>query len=322
MSNNIPAGSSVTRSDVARENVDDMFNPSRETRVLLAIANDEVAEAAIRVTAALAESRHVAPTILQVVDPAPYAAPPMVPTIIEMAEALIGSSASEARREAISSQVERVCGRRMTWPVVSRLGQPAASIVSEAQRRRSELLILGLHHHGRLRHFFGVETIGHVLARARIPVLGVTRDLQGLPHSVLVGVDFSRGSLRVASLAARLIEPPGELVLAHAAYPKFMTLPEELEGDAAIDEEGIRALLDRLKGQVHVRPGVVIKTLRLTGDPQEALIDYAEHMGTPLIAVAGQQHSRTRQFLIGSVTRHILRDARWSVLVTPPDNSR
>jgi len=315
-----PASHSVVDVAATRHSTayDEILRPPHQTQLLLAIADDDVADAAIRVTAVLAESRNASPAVLQVVDPSPYAPPPTVPTIIEWAEALIGPSVGEERRQAISTRVERVCGQRMPWPVVSRLGGPTACIADEAHKRHSEFLVLGLHHHRKIDQLLGEETTVHVLTNAGIPVLGVTRELLALPHRVLVGVDFSRASMRVAHLAARLIEPPGELVLVHVEHAKPTTVPEDAEGIAAIDDEGVHALLERLKCEVQVPKGVLVKALRLTsGDPGDALIKYAEHMQPDLIAVASQRHTRTTRLLLGSVTRHILRDARWSVLVTP-----
>lgn len=295
---------------------EEFLQPPHQTRVLLAIAQDDVADSAIRVTAALAEARNAIPTVVQVVDPSPYA-PPMVPTIIEVAEALIGPTASEERLRTIHAQLERVCGQPMSWPVMSRLGGPTACIADEAHKWHSELLVIGLHHHGKADQIFGAETTVHVLTKAGVPVLGVTRELNGLPHRVLVGVDFSRASMHVAHLVARLIEPPGELVLAHAEYPTPTAVPDEAEGSTAIKYEGVHALFDRLQSEITVPQGVLIRTLRLTGEPGDALMKYAEHIKPDLIAVASHQHTRTTRFLLGSVTRHILRDARWPVFVTP-----
>jgi len=289
---------------------------THQTTLLLAIAKDDVADAAISVTAALAERRNAAPTVLEVVDPSSYA-PPIVPTVMQMADALIGEGTNQERCRAIAARVEKVCGP-VTWPIVSRLGNPAACIADEAHQRHSELLVLGLHHHGKADSLLGTETTIHVVTRAGIPVIGVTRAMCGLPRRILVGVDFGRASWRVARLAARLIEPPGHLVLAHVAYPRPTTMPEDLEGDEAIFSEGIHALFEHLKRDIQPREGVRVKTVRLTGEPGRALTEYAESMNPDMIAVASQQHSRIVRLLLGSVSRHIIRDGRWSVLVTPP----
>jgi nucleotide-binding universal stress UspA family protein len=299
---------------------DDTLLDSRHlTSLLLAIDDDDLADTAIRITAQLAERRNALPAVLHVVDPAPYAPPPGLPTIIAFADALIGSAGSEERTRSIGVRIARAIGRPVPWPIISRIGNPPACIAHEARARGSELVVLGVHRHGTVERLLGGETTVHVLTHAGVSVLGVTSASVSLPRRVLVGVDFGHASARIARLAAHLIEPPGQLILAHVQPATPPTVPETAEGAAVIQQEGIRAAFDTLVHDIAAPAGVTVKTVLLTGEPGSALLQYAGHINPDIIAVASQRRGRFARLLLGSTARHIVRDGRWSVFVTPPD---
>jgi nucleotide-binding universal stress UspA family protein len=301
-----------------RQSDQTLLLPPHSTPVLLAIAHDDAADSAIRVTHELVMRRNAAPTVLQVFDPTPYAPPSMLPSMMTLAETLIGPAATDERRQQIEAWLARVCGHAVTWPIVSRLGNPTTCIADEAHKRHSELIVLGLHHHDAVDHLLGQETTFHVFTNAGIPVLGIAHGAHTMPHRILVGVDFSRASINTAQLAARLLEPPGELLLAHVQLPAPPVTSEDAEGGQTIHEEGINAAFAKLMQVIPKTPGVLVRRVLLTGDPATALLSYAEIAKPDLIAVASQQHARVRRLLIGTVSRQIIRDGRWSVFVTPP----
>jgi nucleotide-binding universal stress UspA family protein len=306
----------------SRTSQDSLLIPSRQFDLLLAIENDDVADAAIHMTDALARKRGAVPSVIQALDPAPYGPPPFTLTMMSFAEALIGPEASAERRREVSARIERVCGRPMAWPVVSRLGNPTTCIIDEAHQRASELLVLGLHQHGRVDRLFGAETTIHVMANAGIPVLAVTSQLCDLPNSILVAVDFGHSSVHMATLAARLVEPTGRLILAHVQYPNPPAVTEDSEGAEVIHREGVAAAFAKLVRTIAPPTTATVETVVLEGDPASALVAYAERSNPNLIAAASQRHPFVNRLLLGSVSRTIVRDARWSVFVTPPADAQ
>jgi nucleotide-binding universal stress UspA family protein len=176
---------------------------------------------------------------------------------------------------------------------------------------------MGLHHHSKADHFLGTETTIRVMTRAGIPVLAVTKDLSGLPHRVLAAVDFGRASVHMARLATRLIQPPGELILAHVQPPSPPIIAQEDEGLVAVHHHGIEAAFTKLIHDVAPIAGITVKTVVLTGSPGPAILKYADYAKPDVIGVASQRHPLSTRLLLGSVSRYIVRDGRWSMFVTP-----
>lgn len=295
-----------------------VLTPAQTCAVLLAIADDDLIDPAIGVANTLARERGAMPTVIQAFDPAPYGPPPFTLAMISFAETLIGPTALAERRQAIETRLERVCGHPISWPIVLRLGNPITCIIDEAHERHSELLVLGLHHHRWTDRLIGAETTIQVMTNAGIPVLAVTKDLSGLPNHLLIAVDFGRTSVYMAMLAARLVAPNGRITLAYVQYPEASGVEEDAEGFEVIHHEGVAAAFAKLVTTIAVPPPVTVETVILEGDPAIALRTYAEQSNPNLIAVASQRHPFVAKLLLGSVSRTLVRDGRWSVFVTPP----
>ncbi len=286
--------------------------------LLLAVAHDDVAASAIRVAHALESERNAIVTAVQVIDPSPYATPFMVESLMLAAESLIGPAATEERKKDIAEQIKNAIGKNVNWPISYRLGDPTGCIADEAHRLKSGLLVIGLHHHGKVARLFGEETTVRAMSNAGIPVLAVTKGLNGLPDNVLVAIDFGQASVNVARLASRLVAKDGQITLAYVQADVQQILEEDFDGAEAIQKEGINAAFAKIVSEIETETGLRPRTVVLNGDPAKALLEYAQEIETDLIAVASQRHSLTTRLLLGSVSRTILRDGRWSVFVTPP----
>jgi nucleotide-binding universal stress UspA family protein len=295
-----------------------LFFPDKQFSLLLGLAEDDLASTTIKVTYALAKERGAQPCVVQVFDPTPYAPPGPIPTMVIFAEALIGPSVSEERREQLKRRIEEICGEPVSWPIEIVFGTPVLCLTSEAERRSSDLIVLGLHTRGKFERLLGADTSIKVMERVDIPVLAVTPSLSGVPKNILVAVDFSQASLRAAKLASQLVSDDGRVTLAYV-QPAVTTIPlATTDGDELNPPQEIQAAFDTLTQEIISTRSVAIETTPLEGAPAHALISHAEAISADLIAVGSQRHNFLERLFVGSVTREIVKDGRRSVLMVPP----
>lgn len=296
---------------------DQFLTPAHQTRLLLAITDDDLADSAIQVADALTTVRGAAPSVIQAFDPYPYSPPPLIPTMISFAEALIGPAAAAERHKVITERIERVCGHPVDWPVKSPLGDPTTCIINEANELESELVIIGLRQRRKIDQLLGVETTIRVMTSAGVPVLAVTSELHGLPKTILIAIDFREASIHMAKLAARLVEPGGQITLAHVRTTEERKPNKGDNTEKSLGDEDIKQAFVKLTAELTQASDGTIQTVLLNGNPVQALLDYADQSKSDVIGVASQQRSLISHLLLGSVSRGIVRSGRFSVFVSP-----
>ncbi len=292
-----------------------LFRPGTSFNLLLAIENDDNARAAIRVTNALT-GRGAVPTVIHATEPlTPVAGTP--DSMLFFAEAVLGEEFHESLVQSFGELISSTTGKAQTWPVVSGTGEPALCITQEAQSRNAELLVMGIHRHGAFEQAIGENTATRVMARATIPVLGVRPTLSGLPRRIMVPTDFGNASREAAHLAANLAEPGGRVILVHISLPSPM-VEEGDEGAALIQREGIEHAFLHLADEISEGKSIQVETVSGTGDASAQLMATAARISPDLITIASQRHRLVTRMLLGSVTRKLVREGSWSMLITPP----
>ncbi len=294
-----------------------LFVPGVPYKLLLAIDNDDNATAAIQVTAALSH-RGAEPTVLRTLElMTPVPGGNAADTTFLYAQAALGDEFSQQQENIVSYMIRETLGSACDWPIKSIVGEPAASIVYAAEQEQADLLVMGIHHHGKLAQALGENTATRVMATAPMPVLGLRRDTLSLPRLAMVATDFGPASWEAAHIAANLVDPGGTIVIAHVALP----LPVSDEGDegaALVQRVGIQHSFEWLADEIKIGKSIDVKLVTRDGDPGAALLAAAEQINPDLIAVASQRHRLLTRLLLGSVSRKLVRDGRWSMLVTPP----
>ncbi len=284
-------------------------------KLLLAIEPDDNAPAAIHFTDALA-ARGAVPGVLRSLEM-------MVPvggvpeTTILFAEAALGADFYEDQERILASTIHNVLGADRGWPISTVVGDPPATIIDEAKARGAELLVVGIHHHGRLAQVLGENTATRVMAKAGIPVIGVRRGTMELPRRIMVATDFGDASIEAAHLAANLADPDGTVTLVHVKLPSYV-VEEGDEGAVLVQREGIEHAFLHLSAEIGRGKTIRVETVTRTGDAGTELLAAAEQINPDMITVAGQRHGLVTRVLLGSVSRKLVRDGHWSMLVTPP----
>jgi nucleotide-binding universal stress UspA family protein len=292
-----------------------LFQPAASFKLLLAIENDDNARAAIRVTDALT-ARGAMPSVIRATEVmVPVAGTP--DSMVFYAEAVLGEDFHQTQEQTLRALIESTTGRAQSWSVKSVIGDPAVCITEEAEAQNAALLVMGIHHHGAFEQAIGENTATRVMGRAAVPVLGVRPALSGLPRRIMVPTDFGNASREAAHLAANLADPGGCVVLVHASLP--MPLVEEGdEGAALIQREGIEHAFLHLTDEISEGKSIQVETVSRTGDAGAQLMAAAALISPDLITIASQRHSLITRLILGSVTRKLVREGSWSMLITPP----
>ena len=292
-----------------------LFRPGTSFKLLLAIENDDNARTAIRVAAALTARG----ATLSVVSAAEFVVP--VPgTTDSMAshtEAPLGEDFHYHRRRSLQALIAATTGGDQDWPIASVIGDAALCIAREAETQHSELIVMGIHQHGAFEQATGENTATRVMGRVLAPVLGVRPALSGLPRRIMVATDFGDASREAAHLAANLADPGGCVILVHVSLPSPI-VEEGDEGAALVQREGIEHAFLHLAEEISKGKSIRVETVNRTGAAGAQLMAAANLISPDLIAIASQRHHLITSLMLGSVSRKLVREGCWPMLLAPP----
>jgi nucleotide-binding universal stress UspA family protein len=225
--------------------------------------------------------------------------------------------------DALRRQAEDLAGRwqiEVTPQLV--VGQPHSEITRFASEHSTDMVVLGAAGEHPAREFFLGSTAERVIREAATPVLVVRNEPRDSYHHVLVTVDLSIHSPAVAELARR-IAPASSLTLAHAFEVPF---EGKLRGAGISEEEihryrkedrqnaqdSLRKLVSGLKDGEHASVWVE------HGMPEAVIPKLLQETASDLVVVGKHGQSEIIDLLLGSMTKHLLREAGCDVLVVPP----
>lgn len=198
-----------------------------------------------------------------------------------------------------------------------RVGQVVNELL--AASARAGLLVLGAHGVNPLRDLILGTTAERLLHRTRTPTLVVRQAPRGPYQRVLVPLDFSVHA-RAALQAALSVAPRAQFMLLHAFDNPY-------EGKlwlAGVGDERIQHYRQQTQQQALAKLDALLQELapaqscaRLVqhGDPAPLILQHEKEFDADLIVIGKSGQSALEDLLIGSVTRHVLSDARCDVLV-------
>ncbi|HSP16549.1 MAG TPA: universal stress protein [Thermoanaerobaculia bacterium] len=210
-------------------------------------------------------------------------------------------------RSELSRHVAEVMAGR-PYDIVIATGRPMPSILTNAEQRKADLIVVGTHlRHGWRRALLGSVSEG-VLHGSRSPVLTVAGHQPVTPSikRILCPVNFTdvaRDSLRAAS---RLAEVFGADLVA------VNVTEAGAAAQAAEDEERLH---NWIAPQIETKCSW--RSLIIHGDPAERVLDCAEGIGADLLII-GAQHKLFRDAtVLGTTTERLIRFSSCPVLVVP-----
>lgn len=235
--------------------------------------------------------------------------PPIADEEDEMAEIL-----------RVAVELAREVDAQLEVEVSARTGPPAASLL-EAAGERAELVVVGSRGLGAFGSLFLGSVSIHLAARSPVPVVVVPAET---PFStvgpVVVGVDGSPHSRTAVVEAAREAvrrQVPLDVVASYTVPADLLVTPlttgrEELR-------EAFRAQAQENADEAARAASVedddlLVRTHVVEGPPAEEIARVADPAS--LVVVGSRGHGELTGPMLGSVSQHLLRHARWPVLVT------
>jgi len=296
--------------------------------LLLAWDESPASVAAARIVRALAMRTEADACVVHALN---MRAAPILPPLdaaVGLRDPIDGPGLHEQMAGDVRAAIAGVLGTPVAWPVRIALGTPAESITHEAGRIGAALTVLGLRPHSALARALRNETVVTVMRSIGRPVLAVPEGLTGLPRRAVIGVDFSRVSLRAAQAALGVLDAGASIRLVYVTGSQnygpedHVPLNEPDEGRRTIYQLGVEAAFDWFIGSIGAPEGVSIDRTIVSDMPatsaSAALLSQAADDGAELIVLANRRHRSLDRWVVGSVTADIVRDGRIAVLAVPP----
>lgn len=235
------------------------------------------------------------------------------------------SRASEDAQAITSGKMAEIVCRLQARHGISAIphalgGAVVATITETAVSEKADLIVVGARGENPVRDFLLGSNAERVLRKSGRPTLVVRRPPAGGYRQVLVPVDFSEYSRDALLLACALapdapvtalnvFEAPLEARLEFAGVP-LTDITAYRERGRRQAEADLHAFLQSLPEALRSRlvPDVEV------GYPPAVILDKAAALGADLIAVGKHGRSPVEEWVLGSVTLHVLQNATCDVL--------
>lgn len=204
-----------------------------------------------------------------------------------------------------------------------RYGRPTHEIVSVAEERDVDAVVMGSHGREGAKRLLLGSIAESVIRRAPVPVTVVREPgpaTRGKPEQVVVPFDGSNESKRALDYATEQY-PDAETTAVYAVYPPPEvrdsdpdTLPEELDNWSAHVDGHIEGILE-LAVEHAEESGHSIATDTVAGEPAAGIVEYADEHDADLIVMGSHGRDGIKRLLLGSVAETVARRAPTSVTV-------
>ncbi|MGH7616453.1 MAG: universal stress protein [Gemmatimonadaceae bacterium] len=209
----------------------------------------------------------------------------------------LGSSRSpeslEQLRHLVRAQIRRVRGEVPEVRLDLRSGPAPAAIAAFAEACNASMLVVGLGQSNVRDRLLSEESAFHIARLSTMPVLGVGERGMAPPVRVVVAMDGSPASRRVAVLAREIAAPDARISLIHVRAPAAPAMsPGSLEGQAESLQRG------------HLGH---VEAVHLEGDPATELLAFASEHATDLLAIGRRVNQARPRGVMGTVATRVIR---------------
>jgi nucleotide-binding universal stress UspA family protein len=200
-------------------------------------------------------------------------------------------------------------------------GHVVNTIVAEAERARTDVIVLGTHGRSGFERLMLGSVTERVLRKAPCPVLTVpprAPDVVAAGRApfrhILCGTDYSPAAERAVACAVSLARTCGaHLTLLNVVEALSVYEPMVLETGMALIDDLRRDSATRLHGVAAATGVPDVAEVVVTGNPSRQILRRAEEDQADLIVI-GVHSGLADRFHLGSVANHIVRAARCAVL--------
>jgi nucleotide-binding universal stress UspA family protein len=228
----------------------------------------------------------------------------------------------EQTRQALDVMAHELgAARRVGVEPVLVHGAVLEALMRQAEEMPADLVVLGALGADFMRRFVLGSTAERLLRKSRIPVLVVKQRAHEPYRRVLVSLDFSAWSAPLLDLA-RAVAPGAHLVLLSAYEVPFEgKLRFASVAEATIEKLRVQvqqAATDQLHA-LAARAG--LKAAEWTpcipcADASMAIVEQEQELECDLIVIGKHGRNMAEEFLLGSVTKHVLTESAGDVLVS------
>ncbi len=278
--------------------------PPRLKRLLVATAGESNAEGAVRIAALLAQRHAAEVSVVSVFQPPiPYPIRPGEEPRLE-----------SPQRFEMSMQISRVRQQLAVvddlaapWSIASEIGERGRSICQEADRRKADLIVLGLGREAPGERELGDRALLQVALCVSRPLLAVCPTAHARASRVLLAVGRDHEVMRLAELTAAVAAEGAVVHLVHVTEPGETS---EKDGDRHHMMSHVAAELERmgLHPESHTLDG------RAAGD---ALLEYANTNDMELIVGGLHGEGFTARSVVRNAAMHLAAQSPCSVLLVP-----
>ena len=197
-------------------------------------------------------------------------------------------------------------------------GDTASAVLKGAAGH--DLIVIGARGASGVKDILLGSTAEKVVRRTGSPVLVVRREAKADYDKVVVGVDFSDDSKAALKLAAELA-PNATLYPVHAYLPA----PEVPQIQAPLSKEDISSYRAAVEKLAHEEMQAMLEECGIDSSRAKPMMDYgyapmvvrekAREIGAGLIVMGRHGDRKLSDWLLGSVTMHVLNSADTDVLV-------
>ena len=283
------------------------------------VATDErgTSDAALRVAEGIARDHGLSVQVISVLEPLASMYAPVDGLMVALPPTIDDMTRAEVRLKGVRDRLRKTLRTGDSWKVQVKVGQIATAIIEAAREIDASLIVLGLGKHRPVDRLLGDEIAAQVARRAVCPILAVPSDATAPLRRAVVGVDFSRASVRATRAAVALTSPPGHVWMAHVRPP--LEIPTEAyEGVSVIYKQGVLAAFKKIAEGLEKVDLLEVRPVILEGKVAEELLTFAASHRADLVVSGAHGRTLVERLLIGSVTTKLLRAARCAVLVIPP----
>ena len=285
--------------------------------ILVAADGEEMHQAPLRVAEGIARDHGLSVHVVSVLEPLASMYAPVDGLMVALPPTIDDMARAEMRLTGVRDRLRKTLRTGDSWRVQVKIGQIATSIVEAARAIDASLIVLGLGKHRPVDRLLGDEIAAQVARRAVCPVLAVPSDATPPLRRAVVGVDFSRASVRAARAAVTITSPPGHVWMAHVRPP--LEIPTvAYEGSSVIYKQGVLAAFKKIAEGLEKVDLLEVRPVVLEGKVAEELLAFAASHRADLVVTGAHGRTLVERMLIGSVTTKLLRAARCAVLVIPP----
>ena len=284
-------------------------------KIILAVDGSEQSYEAARGLSGLAHADEV--TVLTVVSVPGLS----YPTIGAGIATDLAMQVETAMREEGAQLLERVVSLLPPNPgpvkKVLQLGDPAEIIISTAEARQTNLIVLGARGLGTIKEQMFGSVSHRVMTHAPCSTLIVKDSLRKIQRILIPLAHQEDGDAIVTFFETRPFRAPVHVTVMHVVpfaqpvWPVGAMIPENFQQEImAHGEQFTEEVAAKLRNLGHEAKGIAV-----LGAPSTSIVDKVKETKADLIVMRSQSRSGLSRFLLGSVSHSVVHHTQCSVLL-------